>query len=192
VRTLNDDGIETDAPIEVAVWTNEEGTRFTPVMMGSGVFAGVFELEYRLARTDLEGKSVGDELTRIGYAGAAAVGRRIFAAYFEAHIEQGPILEDTGNTVGVVTGALGLRWYDVVVTGQDSHAGPTPMACDATPCWAQRRSCGRSTESPCSTSPKGVARWASCKSDPTLETSYPGRCGSRSTCATSMTSSWTR
>jgi beta-ureidopropionase / N-carbamoyl-L-amino-acid hydrolase len=126
VRTLNDRGIETGRPFEVAIWTNEEGTRFTPVMMGSGVFAGAFTLEHALAQRDLEGKSVGDELRRIGYAGAAPVGRR-FAAYFEAHIEQGPVLEDTGNTIGVVTGALGLRWYDVTVTGQDAHAGPTPM-----------------------------------------------------------------
>jgi beta-ureidopropionase / N-carbamoyl-L-amino-acid hydrolase len=127
VRTLNDHKVETDAPIEVAIWTNEEGTRFTPVMMGSGVFAKVFELDYCRARTDLEGKSVGAELERIGYAGDAPMGGRPFAAYFEAHIEQGPILEDTGNTIGVVTGALGLRWYDVIVTGQDAHAGPTPM-----------------------------------------------------------------
>jgi len=127
VRTLNDRGQQTEAPVEVAIWTNEEGTRFTPVMMGSGVFAGVFDLDYVLARTDLDGKSVGAELMRIGYAGSAPVGGRPFAAYFEAHIEQGPILEDTGNTIGIVTGALGLRWYDVVLTGQDSHAGPTPM-----------------------------------------------------------------
>ena len=127
VRTLNDCSQQTEAPVEVAIWTNEEGTRFTPVMMGSGVFAGVFDLDYVLARTDLDGKSVGAELTRIGYAGSAPVGGRPFAAYFEAHIEQGPILEDTGNTIGIVTGALGLRWYDVVLTGQDSHAGPTPM-----------------------------------------------------------------
>ena len=96
-------------------------------MMRLGVFAKVFELDYCLARTDLEGKSVGDELKRIGYAGETPVGGRPFAAYFEAHIEQGPILEDTGNTIGVVTGALGLRWYDVIATGQDAHAGPTPM-----------------------------------------------------------------
>ena len=127
VRTLNDHRVETDSPLEVAVWTNEEGTRFTPVMMGSGVFAGVFDLEHCLGRTDLEGRTVRDELERIGYAGEVAVGKRPLAAYFEAHIEQGPVLEDTGNTIGVVTGALGLRWYDVVVAGQDAHAGPTPM-----------------------------------------------------------------
>jgi N-carbamoyl-L-amino-acid hydrolase len=126
VRTLNDRGIVTGAPIEVAVWTNEEGTRYTPVMMGSGAFAGVFPLEHALARRDLDGKSVGDELQRIGYAGTAPLGTPI-AAYFEAHIEQGPILEDTGTTIGVVTGALGQRWYDVVVAGMNAHAGPTPM-----------------------------------------------------------------
>jgi N-carbamoyl-L-amino-acid hydrolase len=126
VRTLNDHGVQTDAPIEVAVWTNEEGTRYTPVMMGSGVFAGVFPLEYALARTDIEGKSVGDELNRIDYAGGAPIGTPV-GAYFEAHIEQGPILEDTKNTIGVVMGALGQRWYDVTVTGMNAHAGPTPM-----------------------------------------------------------------
>lgn len=127
VRTLNDHGVATDAPIEVAVWTNEEGTRYTPVMMGSGVFAGVFTLDYVLGRTDVDGKAVGDELARIGYAGTAPVGTPI-GAYFEAHIEQGPILEDTRNTIGVVLGALGQRWYDVTVTGMNAHAGPTPMA----------------------------------------------------------------
>ena len=126
IRTLNDRGVRTAAPLEVAVWTNEEGTRYTPVMMGSGVFAGVFTLEHVLARTDLEGKSVGEELRRIGYAGAAPLGTPI-GAYFEAHIEQGPILEDTGTTIGVVTGALGQRWFDVAVTGMNAHAGPTPM-----------------------------------------------------------------
>ena len=126
VCTLNDHGVETEAPIEVAVWTNEEGTRFTPVMMGSGVFAGVHRLDAVLARTDLAGLAVGDELRRIGYAGDAPTGTPI-GAYFEAHIEQGPILEDTANTIGVVTGALGQRWYDVTVTGMNAHAGPTPM-----------------------------------------------------------------
>jgi beta-ureidopropionase / N-carbamoyl-L-amino-acid hydrolase len=126
IRTLNDRGIRTEAPIEVVAWTNEEGSRFTPVMMGSGVFAGAFSLQHALARTDIEGKSVGDELTRIGYAGSAALGTPM-GAYFEAHIEQGPILEETGNTIGIVTGALGQRWFDVTVTGMNAHAGPTPM-----------------------------------------------------------------
>ncbi len=126
VRTLNDRGVRTDAPIEVAAWTNEEGSRFTPVMMGSGVFAGAFSLEHALARTDIDGASVGGELARIGYAGSAPLGTPV-GAYFEAHIEQGPILEETRNVIGVVTGALGQRWFDVTVTGMNAHAGPTPM-----------------------------------------------------------------
>jgi len=127
VRTLNDHGVQTEAPVEVAVWTNEEGSRFTPVMMGSGVFIGAFPLETTLQRADLEGVTVGQALKSIGYAGDAPIGGRPVGAYFEAHIEQGPILEDTNNVLGVVIGALGLRWYDVVVSGQDAHAGPTPM-----------------------------------------------------------------
>ena len=126
VRTLNDHGVRTDAPIEVAAWTNEEGSRFTPVMMGSGVFAGAFSLQHALSRTDIDGKSVGDELARIGYAGSAPLGTPM-GAYFEAHIEQGPILEETRNTIGIVTGALGQRWFDVTITGMNAHAGPTPM-----------------------------------------------------------------
>ena len=126
VRTLNDREIHTEAPIEVAAWTNEEGSRYTPVMMGSGVFAGVFPLQYALSRTDVDGKAAGDELKRIGYAGSAPLGTPV-GAYFEAHIEQGPILEETRNTIGIVTGALGQRWFDVAVTGMNAHAGPTPM-----------------------------------------------------------------
>jgi len=126
-RSLNDHGIETDAPFEVAMWTNEEGSRFLPVMGASGAFAGLHTVkEIREAR-DAEGVSFGEALDAIGYAGAAPVGGRPLAAYFEAHIEQGPLLENTGNTVGVVTGALGQRWFEVTVSGMDAHAGPTPM-----------------------------------------------------------------
>ncbi|MBU0550678.1 Zn-dependent hydrolase [Myxococcota bacterium] len=127
IRTLNDAGIETAAPIEVSAWTNEEGSRFAPAMVSSGVFAGVFDLEYGLSRADLDGVSMGEELQRIGYAGAAPVGGREVGAFFEAHIEQGPILEDEGYTIGVVTDAQGQRWYEVTFTGQEAHAGPTPM-----------------------------------------------------------------
>jgi N-carbamoyl-L-amino-acid hydrolase len=127
VRSLNDAGFETEAPIEVVVWTNEEGSRFPPPMIGSGVFAGVFDLDYGLGRPDLEGKTIGAELARIGFAGDQACGGRPIGAYFEAHIEQGPILEAEGKMVGVVTGAQGQRWYEVTVTGQEAHAGPTPM-----------------------------------------------------------------
>jgi N-carbamoyl-L-amino-acid hydrolase len=128
VRTLNDHGIETEAPIEVAFWTNEEGSRFVPVMMGSGVFAKAFTLEHAYAATDTEGKTVGGELERIGYVGSQEPGDYPIGAYFEAHIEQGPVLEDNAKTIGVVTGVLGIRWYDCVVTGMEAHAGPTPMA----------------------------------------------------------------
>ncbi len=128
VRALNDHEIETDAPVEVVCWTNEEGSRFSPPMMGSGAFAGVFTEDEICARPDnVTGVTVGTELERIGYAGAAAVGGRPVGAYFEAHIEQGPILENDGKTIGVVTGAQGQRWYEVTVTGQEAHAGPTPM-----------------------------------------------------------------
>ena len=127
VRTLNDLQIDTDAPIEVVFWTNEEGSRFVPVMMGSGVFAGVFPLEETWAVTDKEGVSVGEALAQIGYIGEQTPGEHPIGAYFEAHIEQGPILEDEAKTIGIVQGVLGIRWYDCVVTGQASHAGPTPM-----------------------------------------------------------------
>jgi N-carbamoyl-L-amino-acid hydrolase len=125
VRTLNDAGIRTHAPVEVAAWTNEEGSRFVPTMMGSGVFAGVHSLREVLNQKDVEGISVEDALNRIGYAGKAQPHK--LGAYFEAHIEQGPVLEQTKTTIGVVLGALGQRWFDVVIAGQDSHAGPTPM-----------------------------------------------------------------
>ncbi|MEJ7670775.1 MAG: Zn-dependent hydrolase [Casimicrobiaceae bacterium] len=127
LRTLNDANVATDKPVGVAIWTNEEGSRFVPVMGGSGAFAGVFTLEHLLRQRDADGVSFGEALDRIGYAGGAPVGKRALDAYFEAHIEQGPVLEREDKTIGVVTGALGLRWYDCVWTGQDAHAGPTPM-----------------------------------------------------------------
>lgn len=128
VRTMNDHGVETTAPVEVCCWTNEEGSRYAPAMMGSGVFAGVFDRDEILAKTDGDGLALGDELKRIGYAGAAPVGGRRVGAYFELHIEQGPILEAEEKTIGVVTAAQGQRWLEITVTGQESHAGPTPMA----------------------------------------------------------------
>jgi len=126
IRSLSDHGIETQRPIEVVIWTNEEGSRFAPAMVSSGVFAGVFSLEYGLSRKDVDGKTMGEELARIGYAGDLPVGKPIHAA-FELHIEQGPILEAEDKTIGVVHAAQGQRWYEVVLTGQESHAGPTPM-----------------------------------------------------------------
>ncbi len=127
IRTLNDNGIETAAPIEVAVWTNEEGSRFAPAMVASGVFAGVFDLEYGHSRKDPDGKTLGEELKRIGYLGEETPGKHPIRAFFEAHIEQGPILEAEKKTIGVVTGAQGQRWFEVTLTGSESHAGTTPM-----------------------------------------------------------------
>ena len=126
VRTLNAAGVRTRAPIEVAVWTNEEGSRFVPVMMGSGVFAGAFTLEHALAQRDAQGVSVAEALAAIGYAGQAGAAPAV-GAYFEAHIEQGPVLENHERVIGVVQAALGQRWYDVTVQGMEAHAGPTPM-----------------------------------------------------------------
>ena len=127
LRTLHERGIATEAPLEVVVWTNEEGSRFVPVMMGSGVYAGAFTLEHALAARDRDGVSVDEALRAIGYAGPEPARPGDVSAYFEAHIEQGPILEDRGITIGSVQGALGQRWYDVAITGQEAHAGPTPM-----------------------------------------------------------------
>jgi len=126
LRALNDAGLQTERPVAVAIWTNEEGTRFTPVMMGSGVYCGAFGIEHCLAQHDRDGISVAQALAAIEYAGRDTPPR--FAAYFEPHIEQGPVLEREGKTIGAVEGALGQRWFDVVVTGQDAHAGPTPIA----------------------------------------------------------------
>jgi len=127
VRTLNDLDYQTEAPLEIVAWTNEEGSRFAPAMVGSGVFAQVFELDYGLSRADQDGTTMGEELQRIGYAGPEQPGQHPVGAYFEAHIEQGPILEAEAKTIGIVQGAQGQRWYEATVTGQEAHAGPTPM-----------------------------------------------------------------
>jgi beta-ureidopropionase / N-carbamoyl-L-amino-acid hydrolase len=127
IRELNDRGIETAAPLEVVNWTNEEGARFPPAMIASGVFAGVFDLDYGLSRKDHTGQTIGEELRRIGYAGDLPAGGRQAAALFELHIEQGPILEQEGIRIGIVTGGQGARWYDCEVIGAETHAGPAPM-----------------------------------------------------------------
>jgi len=126
LRSLNDHGIRTRHPLEVAVWTNEEGARFTPAMLGSAAFSGAMPLESALASRDKDGVSVGDALQALGWQGELPLGRRL-DSYFEAHIEQGPILEDNGIDVGVVTGGQSIRWLDVRVGGQAAHAGTTPM-----------------------------------------------------------------
>ena len=129
IRTLNDLGIETKHPIVVTNWTNEEGTRFAPAMLASGVFAGVHEQDWAYDREDAKGKKFGDELARIGWKGDEEVGSRKdkMKAFFELHIEQGPILEAEGKDIGVVTHGQGLSWTQVTITGKDAHTGSTPM-----------------------------------------------------------------
>jgi len=127
VRTLNDLGIETRHPIEVVNWTNEEGTRFAPAMMASGVFAGAVDQDDAYTRTDTAGLTFGDELERIGFKGIEPAGAHALKAYFELHIEQGPILEDEGKEIGVVTHGQGVWWLQVTLTGKDAHTGTTPM-----------------------------------------------------------------
>ncbi|MFX3679683.1 MAG: Zn-dependent hydrolase [Hyphomicrobiales bacterium] len=127
VRTMNDLDIRTKHPIVVTNWTNEEGTRFAPAMMASGVFAGVLDQADVYGHTDAEGKKFGDELERIGWKGTETVGDRKMHAFFELHIEQGPILEAEGKDIGVVTHGQGLRWIECTVTGKESHTGSTPM-----------------------------------------------------------------
>ena len=134
-RTLNDLGIKTRHPIVVVNWTNEEGTRFAPAMLASGVFAGVIDQDFAYSRKDARGLSFGDELVRIGWKGEEKVGARQMHANFELHIEQGPILEAEGCEIGVVTHGQGLRWIECTVTGKGSHTGSTPMA--------MRRNAGR-------------------------------------------------
>ena len=127
LRTLEEAGIETDAPLEVVVWTNEEGARFAPAMVGSGVWASEMQRDEVYAIEDKAGKRFGEELERIGYRGDLPAKPRPIRAAFEAHIEQGPILEAEALQIGILTGVQGARWYDLTIEGQPVHAGPTPM-----------------------------------------------------------------
>lgn len=127
IRTLNDFGIKTRHPIEVVNWTNEEGARFAPAMLASGVFAGVHDQAFAYDREDADGKRFGDELERIGFKGPEPVGHRKLRAFFELHIEQGPILENEECDVGVVTNGQGLNWLEITLIGKESHTGSTPM-----------------------------------------------------------------
>ncbi|ABG32611.1 Zn-dependent hydrolase [Roseobacter denitrificans] len=127
LRTLNDLDIKTKHPIVVTNWTNEEGTRYAPAMLSSGVFAGLHTQDWAYARVDAEGKTFGDELQRIGWRGDEEVGARKMHAFFELHIEQGPILEAEGKDIGVVTHGQGLSWTQITITGKEAHTGSTPM-----------------------------------------------------------------
>lgn len=128
VRTIRDMGVTPRRPIVVVNWTNEEGARFAPAMLASGVFAGIHTEDYANSRLDAAGKRFGDELDRIGWRGDESVGGRPIHAMFEYHIEQGPILEAEGREIGVVTHGQGLWWLEVTLTGKDAHTGSTPMA----------------------------------------------------------------
>ena len=127
IRALHDNNVRLDAAVEVVSWTNEEGARFPPAMLGSGVFSGDISLEAGLGSTSMQGEILGEELLRIGYSGPELPGDHPIGFYLEPHIEQGPILEEGDHTIGIVTGVQGVRWYDVTITGQESHAGSTPM-----------------------------------------------------------------
>ncbi|MEO0830980.1 MAG: hydantoinase/carbamoylase family amidase, partial [Pseudomonadota bacterium] len=127
IRTLNDLDVKTKHPIVVTNFTNEEGTRYAPAMLSSGVFAGIHTQDWAYDRVDADGKSFGDELNRIGWRGDEDVGARKMHAFFELHIEQGPILEAEAKDIGVVTHGQGLSWTQVTITGKDSHTGSTPM-----------------------------------------------------------------
>jgi N-carbamoyl-L-amino-acid hydrolase len=127
MRSMVDLGYETNAPVMIVNWTNEEGSRFAPAMLASGVYAGVFTQDFAYSREDRDGIRFGDELERIGYKGKEPVGSQKFQAMFELHIEQGPILEAEEKMIGVVTGVQGMRWYEVTVKGQEAHTGATPM-----------------------------------------------------------------
>lgn len=127
LRTLHENNIQTPTAMEFSVWTNEEGSRFQPAMQGSGTYVGRFDLETELNKTDVNGIRLGDELERIGYLGEMELGSRHMGAFFEAHIEQGPILEDEEKAIGIVRLGQGIRWYNIEVVGRPSHSGTTPM-----------------------------------------------------------------
>ena len=128
LRTIAENRLETRRPVMIVNWTNEEGTRFSPAMMGSGAWAGKWDRDYAYGRTDVQGKKFGEELRRIGYRGEQPVRRWPIQAYYELHIEQGPVLEKVGKIIGVPKGVLGIHWFDIYVEGKSNQVGPTPMA----------------------------------------------------------------
>ncbi|OUJ03588.1 Zn-dependent hydrolase [Acetobacter cibinongensis] len=139
LRALHTAGLTTVHPIEVVNWTNEEGARFTPPMLASGVFGGVFTQDYAKGRADKNGITLGQALEEIGFVGQEPCGQHPASAYFELHIEQGPVLEAEHKTIGIVTGVQAMRWYTVTVTGQDAHAGTTPMTMRSDALWTAAR-----------------------------------------------------
>ena len=176
IRTLNELGIKTKRPIEVVNWTNEEGTRFAPAMVASGVFAGVLDKEWAYARTDAEGKTLGDELERIGFLGPEEVGSRKLHAFFELHIEQGPILEKEGIDIGVVTHGQGLKWLQVTLTGRESHTGSTPMPMRVNAGLGMARITQLVDEIAWSHAPNAVGAIGHCDVYPNSRNIIPGKC----------------
>ena len=176
VRTLNDLGIKTRRPIVVVNWTNEEGTRFAPAMLASGCFAGVHEVDWAYDRVDAEGKRFGDELERIGWKGDEPVGERKLHALYELHIEQGPILEDEGIDIGVVTHGQGLLWLQVTLIGRESHTGSTPMPKRINAGLGMARITQLVDEIAWSHAPHGVGAIGQCDVYPNSRNIIPGRC----------------
>ena len=175
VETLNDAGISTQHAVEIVSWTNEEGARFAPGLTGSGVYAGVFDLETELLRSDRNGFILGEELRRIGYAGQAPIGGRRVKAAIEIHIEQGPVLEAEGTAIGVVSGIQGLRWYDLIFEGQEAHAGTTPMGKRHDPVAGAVRAMQRIYALVDRLAPQGRATFGDIKVEPGSRNTVPGR-----------------
>jgi N-carbamoyl-L-amino-acid hydrolase len=174
VRSMNDLGIKTKHPIVVTNWTNEEGARFAPAMVASGVFAGVHSLDYAYGRKDMDGKLFGDELKRIGWVGDEEVGARKMHAYFEYHIEQGPILEAEEKQIGVVTHCQGLWWLEFTLTGKEAHTGSTPMTMRVNAGLAMARIFEAVQEIAMSEQPGAVAGTGQVKFSPNSRNVLPG------------------
>ncbi|MFW6056547.1 MAG: Zn-dependent hydrolase [Chloroflexota bacterium] len=174
LRTLHESGYRTRRPLELIDWTNEEGSRFVPTMIASGAFAGMYTTDFAYASRDREGKTFKEELERIGYRGERRAGDHRLAAYFEIHIEQGPVLYEEGTTVGVVTGAQGQMWYDAVVTGRQGHAGTTPMPLRRDPMLACARLTDGATGIALKHAPAGLSTVGLVEVEPNSRNVIPG------------------
>ena len=175
LRTLHDNNLITESPLEIAVWTNEEGSRFAPALIGSGVWSGTFDLDTIYATTDKSGLTVGGELERIGYKGKASAKAKPLKAAFEVHIEQGPILEKEELQIGVLTGIQGLRWYDLIIEGQPCHAGPSPMESRQDPFMAAAPIIAGCYELAAQYAPWGRATFGDIKAEPGSRNTVPER-----------------
>jgi N-carbamoyl-L-amino-acid hydrolase len=175
VRTMNDLGVKTRRPIVVTNWTNEEGTRFAPAMLASGVFAGMHTQDWAYDRRDADGKRFGDELARIGWVGDEPVGARKMHAMLELHIEQGPILEAEGKQIGVVTHGQGLWWLQITLTGKDAHTGSTPMHMRVNAGLGMARITERVHQIAMSHQPNAVGAVGHCQVFPNSRNVIPGR-----------------